>query len=206
MYDQLKIPLKEDYLKGIQEYRNHERRDPMYKVASFLVETFWNNTSEMVDGLGVLLLTWNQAFYRYGSFDFDVLESFIIKNLETINRYRNRDIDTLNDVDNTTIISLFTELLDALKITTGKNAGRKSPVAVSKALHLLAPSFFPLWDDKISRGYDCHYQEKPEQKYLKFSYIIKNIKKVVKEYRTDKRTTLKLIDEYNYSKYTKKWI
>ena len=31
----------------------------------------------MADGLGVLLLTWNNAFYRFGSFAFDELEKCI---------------------------------------------------------------------------------------------------------------------------------
>jgi hypothetical protein len=26
-----------------------------------------------------------------------------------------------------------------------------------QALHLLAPGFFPLWDEKIARAYDCYY-------------------------------------------------
>jgi hypothetical protein len=45
--------------------------------------------------------------------------------------------------------SLFNDFLEALK-TPPRNdkKERKSPVAVAKALHLLAPHFFPLWDNK----------------------------------------------------------
>ena len=58
---------------GYLAFQAHEARDAMYKTATFLVETFWGKPREMSDSLGVLLLTWNQAFYRYGLFDFDAL-------------------------------------------------------------------------------------------------------------------------------------
>lgn len=64
-----------DLVRGCQAFRARESRDSMYSVASFLVRHFWGRPREVADGLGVLLLTWNQAFYRYGGFDFDRLES-----------------------------------------------------------------------------------------------------------------------------------
>jgi len=85
--------------------------------------------------------------------------------------------------------------------------GRKSPVAVAKALHLLSPKFFPLWDDKIAKAYNCYYNENPAEKYVSFCKITKAIGEIVKNYiiRSDK-TLIKLTDEYNYSKYTQRWI
>ena len=62
----------------------------MYRVATFLVSHFWGKSSDMADGLGVLLLTWNQAFYRYGIFDFDKLEKSITDTLHKIDNFRNR--------------------------------------------------------------------------------------------------------------------
>jgi len=66
----------------------------MYKVATFLVSHYWGKPSDMADGLGVLLLTWNQAFYRYGIFDFDKLEKCITDNLRKIESFRGKDIFT----------------------------------------------------------------------------------------------------------------
>jgi len=71
---QIPIPNCKEFCKGVEEYEKHEKRDVMYKVATFLVSYFWGKPSDMADGLGVLLLTWNQSFYRYGSFDFNKLE------------------------------------------------------------------------------------------------------------------------------------
>lgn len=80
-------------------------------------------------------------------------------------------------------------------------------MAVAKALHLLAPNFFPLWDETIARAYGCYYNENPAEKYVLFCKITKTIADKVRNYilRSDKTLT-KLIDEYNYSKYTQGWI
>jgi hypothetical protein len=81
------------------------------------------------------------------------------------------------------------------------------PVSVAKALHLLAPTFFPLWDDKIAKGYQCHYSCNPSGQYLKFMTISKNMVESLRG-KVDARgsTLLKVIDEYNYAKFTKGWI
>jgi len=201
------ISNREEFLKGCEEFEKHEKRDAMYKVATFLVSHFWGKPSDMADGLGVLLLTWNQAFYRYGIFDFDKLEECITDNFPKIENFRNRDISSLSNSDEDDIKGLFNKFLEALQIDSGKMQGRKSPVAVAKALHLLAPKFFPLWDDKIARAYRCYYSEYPAERYISFCKVTKAIADEVKNYisRSDK-TLIKLIDEYNYSKYTQGWI
>ncbi len=38
----------------------------MCKTATFLVNEFCAHPADIADSLGVLLLIWNQAFYRYG--------------------------------------------------------------------------------------------------------------------------------------------
>lgn len=203
----MNIPSREEFLKGCEEFEKYEKRDAMYKVATFLVSHFWGKPADMADGLGVLLLTWNQAFYRYGIFDFDKLEKCIIGNFQKIESFRNRDILSLSSSDEDNIKGLFAKFLEALQIDAGKMQGRKSPVAVAKTLHLLAPNFFPLWDDKIARAYGCYYNVNPAEKYVSFCKITKIIADKVRNYIDNPDKTLtKLIDEYNYSKYTQGWI
>lgn len=195
--------------KGIKEFRKREARDPMYKVASFWIKHFWGKPKNVAEGLGVLLLTWNQAFYRFGRFDFKKLENFLKKYQRQIGELRKRDIDDFSDSDQFEIRILFNKLMDALQIPSGKSKGKKSPVATVKALHLLAPKFFPIWDDKIARAYNCKWQNsnKAVKKYIDFCYKIKEIvKKLGKCVNNKNVSILKLIDEYNYAKYTKKWI
>jgi len=266
----------------------------MYKVATFLVNYFWDKPSKstdrlgIADGLGVLLLTWNNAFYRYGPFDFEKLEKCIIDNLPKIEEFRSRPISTLSSSDNDSIKQLFIEFLSALQIdiirfsdkNTKKYAQKqltdlllklgvkyrtngnlrslydsikddqkikdalefidekrsnskksyvvikiskltdrqqkivessklimRSPVAVAKALHLLAPEFFPPWDNKIARkGYQCNYAKNPAEKYLTFCQKMKTMESKIKNCADKPSKLIKLIDEYNYSKYTQGWI
>jgi len=201
------IPSREEFHKGCEEFEKHEKRDSMYKVATFLVSHHWGKPSDMADGLGVLLLTWNQAFYRYGAFDFDKLEKCIDNNFPQINGFRNREISSLSGSDVEDIEHLFNTFLEVLQIDSGTKKGTKSPVAVAKALHLLAPDFFPLWDDKIARYYGCYYNREPAKKYVSMCRITEAIAEKIREYtaRSDK-TLIKLIDEYNYTRYTKGWI
>ena len=69
--------------KGFTAFQAHEARDAMYKTAAFPVDHFWGRLGDMADSLAVLLLTWNQAHSRYGSFDFGklrhVLQSFSLR-------------------------------------------------------------------------------------------------------------------------------
>lgn len=188
---------------GYTAFQEHEVRDAMYKTATFLVKNFWGKPKEMSDGLGVLLLTWNNAFYRYGLFDFNALEKCISHNQQTLNDYCKRNILDYTPADDDAIKSLYEQFLEALQIADGKVAGRQSPVAVAKALHLLAPAFFPLWDDKIARAYKCHY------KYIPFIHKMQALAQTLEPHvgaETTGKTLLKLIDEYNYAKFTKAWI
>ena len=198
-----------NFKKGYLAFQRHEKRDSMYRTATFLVAHFWGKPGEMADSLGVLLLTWNQAFYRYGIFDFGKLEDCIRRNFQLLDEYRRSNILNYCAADDEAIENLFRDLLDALRISDGKKKGTKSPVAVAKALHLLASDFFPLWDYEIARAYNCRYSIDPEAKYVMFVRKSKEMAEELKSTVNTKavgKTLLKLIDEYNYAKYTRGWI
>ena len=198
----------ERFERGYKTFEAREPRDAMYKTATFLVEHFWGQPKDMADGMGVLLLTWNQAFYRYGFFDFALLEEALGANMAVIEGFRPRGIESLMEADEPTIKRLFLDLLNALRIKEGKKRGCKSPVAVAKALHLLAPSFLPLWDNKIARAYDCYYNVNPDQKYVAFAYKMQALARQLQQHvpLDCGRSFLKLIDEYNYAEYTGGWL
>lgn len=198
----METPSRDAFIQGFTEYERREKRDPMYKVATFLLDYFWGKPSDMADALGVLLLTWNQAFYRYGPIDFERLEGCITKNLKRVEAYRQREILSLTHADESEIQDLFVEFMDAL----GIEGGKKSPVSSSKALHLLAPAFFPLWDEKIAKAYGCYYETRAAAQYIRFCRITKEIALAVGSYGVkSERTLVKLVDEYNYAKFTKGW-
>lgn len=205
----MQILTTDDVVRGAAAFQAHETRDAMYKVATFLVDHFWAHPADMADALGVLLLTWNQAFYRYGSFNFDELEGCIERNLPSLRAFRARDIQTFNSADEALVVHLFTDFLDALRVRKDGVPGNASPVAVSKALHLLAPAFFPLWDQEIAHSYGLGYSSHADQKYVKFMHAMKAIAGSLDTTRlstASAKTLLKLIDEYNYSHFSKSWI
>jgi hypothetical protein len=191
--------------RGCEEFQAREKRDAIYKTATFLVDYYWGRPAEMADGLGVLLLTWNQAHYRYGGFDYGKLEECIANNIVTLESYRAKTILEFTDDDEPHIRDLFEQFLVAL--ATAEGTKKRSPVAVAKALHLLAPGFFPLWDKKIAQAYGCDYSLKPAQKYMAFVRLSLNMALSLQSVALPTgKTLLKLIDEYSYAKFTKGWV
>ena len=191
-------------------FEDWEPRDSMYRVSTFLVHEWWGNPAKLVDALSVLLLIWNGAFYRYGSFNEDALESCLRQNEEKLNAFRDREISAFSATDEADTERLFLLLSQALKRTVD---GVESPVSVGKALHLLAPNFFPLWDQYIAPAHGCPYMgELPSVAYIVFTRKIRAITVQLKaELASDgdgrkdwlsRKTLLKRIDEYNYMKYT----
>lgn len=201
------IPSQKEFLQGIKEFERREPRDAIYEVSSFFIPYFWKDFYNMAIGAGAFLLSYNQAFYRYGIFDFDKLENCIRANFLKLSSFRKRCITDLLESDEEDIKRLFGEFLEALQIDSGKTQGRKSPVSVSKTLHILAPGFFPMWDYKIARGYGYDYYKNPDEKYILFCRTMRIFANRVKGYITHSdKTLVKKIDEYNFEKYTRGYV
>jgi hypothetical protein len=201
-------PNKAAFFEGIRRFLGDEPRDPMYTLATRLLNMDWGDQAQMADDLGVLLLTWNQAFYRYGEFEYRPLERAIRRNLPLLTGWRRRAIATLGPADDPVIRRLFDEFLEALRAKHGRRY-RRTPVGVAKALHLLCPGFLPLWDFNIAAGFGCRYANDPSAAYLKFCYLTKEWASRIRSYgdppkrlKHTRRTLVKLIDEYCYSRWT----
>ena len=202
-------------MNACKEFDKYSEYDSFYKVSTEHISKNWNNRREMTIGTGVILLTWNFPYYRklYGSLKFEKLEHCINKNFVGLNSFRGRDISILSENDEQLIRSLFNDFLEASMSQSRKDKG-KSPVSVAKALHVLVPTFFPMWDSNIAPAYkQNYYNGKPEEKYISFCKQIKCIYEHIAKYEdvisyasNSNKTLIKLIDEYNYSKYTGKWI
>jgi len=112
---------------------------------------------------------------------------------------------------------------------------RKTVTGTSKCLHLLTPSLLPMCDEAISQAYGCWwvYSDFGFSEYFKFmeytkilaeqlvteyskKHNIQNSDQVemrlvneIKTYSGDtyqyNKSLLKIIDEYNYAKYSKEW-
>lgn len=96
---------------------------------------------------------------------------------------------------------------------------KKNYTSASKALHILNPKFFVMWDYKIRDGYGCCENEEGY-----FNFLLrcqKEIEKIISTYESDypsgpeisqkiyegpPKSIVKLLDEYNIAKYTKEWL
>ncbi|MCK4327021.1 MAG: hypothetical protein KAW41_00940 [Candidatus Diapherotrites archaeon] len=157
----------------------------------------------LADAISVLLLVWNQGFYRYGRLNFTKFDKAIKKNKPLLAKFRKRKIASFTAKDETTIKKLFNDLLEATSIKTRKQKKKMvSPVSVAKALHMMAPRFFPLWDGAIAVGWGCRFnRDNAADKYLKF---MRQNKELMGKY-SGRGLTLKMIDECSYAIYTAGW-
>jgi hypothetical protein len=191
-------------------FEEWEPRDTMYRVSTFLVGEWWGDPAKLVGALSVLLLTWNGAFYRFGNFGEQSLETCLRENEAMLSAFREREIASFCEADEAETVKLFNAVSKALR---RESDGVESPVSAGKALHLLAPNFFPLWDRYIARSYDCPYAgELASVAYIAFTRRIRAIAvkltaelanegDVQKEWLS-RKPLLKRIDEFNYMKYT----
>jgi hypothetical protein len=73
---------------------------------------------------------------------------------------------------------------------------------------MLAPAFFPLWDKKIADAYGCAYADAPTARYLEFillqKSLVSELSEVIESLSAEK-TALKVLDEFNYARFTKGW-
>ena len=183
-----------DLLRGCAGYIEHEKRDAMYKLARKLIKEANWRSQELAEGLGVLLLTWNAAFYtKYGSFDFDVLEDYLKQNTTMLKEYSERNILSYSNADDNQIQTVFKELLEVTKSV--KKIGR-TPVGVSKTLHLLAPNYFSLWDTAIAKEYKVYWYSPPDKapkKYTEFQSMSYEIaKNILNSYITEHKVSTEI--------------
>lgn len=193
-------------LKDINDAHNvfeaHESRNLFYRAATELVESALNGKSKLTvaEALAVLLQTWNRAYYQYRKFDddhFKSIDELWEKHQNTLAEYRKRMIDNVNRNEQATITSLFQYFEKIL-----------GPVGAAKSLHLLAPGFFPLWDRAIATQYQLRLGRAGSNGdcYWRFMLITKQQFIDLNSQEPELKNLLKLIDEYNYCKYTKGWM
>ena len=191
-------------------YEAREPSDLFYRAATELVERMlpddsplelgtkyvdrrvWQDAPlNLAESLAVLLRTWNAAFYRFH-------ERFDDKHLNKINglvesygpqlwALRRRSIATLSNDDEESVRSLFAAFAEVL-----------GQVGAAKALHLLAPHFFPLWDTAIAELiYHVHMKKRGFNAAGYWTFMNK-VKEQCDRLGDIGRNPLKALDEYNY--------
>jgi len=185
-----------------QSFLQNEPRDLFYRAAIHLVNEAWNNQGalNLSEAVSVLLQTWNRSFYQYRRFTndhFTDIERLFQTQFNTFQQYRAREITSLQDNEEQTIVGLFHAFESVL-----------GPVGAAKTLHLLAPKFFPIWDRTIAVAYDLSLSETGTNgsNYFAFAKCQKQQAEVLAVNLPNGLTAVKAIDEYNYCHFSKGWI
>jgi hypothetical protein len=191
--------------KGRYNFQCRDKRDRLYNKALFLVDHYWKCPKDVAESLQLMLFLWNQRYYRKNELDIDKLQTCITNRHKILTKFRQRDILDYTANDNVTIREVFQDFLDSLQSREGtknKEQDKKPKTPTAKALHLIAPNFFPLWDHDIRAEYGCRGGLAGH--YLKFMKKIKRIAESLDSHveRIEGMTLLKRIDMYNYEHFT----
>lgn len=183
-------------------FEANEPRDLFYRVATELVALALRRATELslAEALAVLLQTWNKAYYQYRRFDnahFASLQRLLSTHEAALAKYRDQLIDALEPEEGREVAKLFHAFEQVL-----------GPVGAAKALHLLAPKLFPLWDRAIAKAYGLQLRGRGSNAQQYWEFLLLSQKQCRGLRRGVGRHTnpLKAIDEYNYCRYTKRWL
>jgi hypothetical protein len=177
-----------------------EPRDLFYRVASSLVTRAIGGTESQFtlgEAVAVLLMSWNSNYYRFRKPDpshVGQIETVVEVNLAFLMSMRARRIDELSDVDFADMRLVF-EQFDQLL----------GPVGAAKALHLLAPAVFPIWDGAIAIAYRRRLGPRGTngERYAVFAAVTASQCRELAGHDDAPVDILKALDEWNYVRYTR---
>lgn len=182
------IDLKE-LKKKCQEFDELEEKGSFYDMARNLVENGFE-----IEGYIIISATWNRREFAKASSEFPLNEFRRVAEEDCKLLFQKLDGLRFEDVNFDDIRSEIIQLYDILSEFRGIKY-----VGASKIMHLKNPQLFVMWDTNIRQFYRI-WDTKAEN-YLKFLKKMQEISNHIKW--TDKRKTLaKVIDEYNFMKFT----
>jgi hypothetical protein len=146
------------------------------------------NTEELASAVADWLQDLNRQYFRFRPDEVTTLVGRLLtvlqKNMGSLVKFQARSVKSLTLSDKSEILQLF----NVLRAQCG-------PVGAGKALHVLAPTFFPLWDDKIAAGYGVM---RDDEGYFQFMNLVKGQVQHLPDDIVPGVSILKILDEYNY--------
>jgi hypothetical protein len=211
-----------ELLRGVNAYatnnkndKNNERRFPVERYEEEKIRDIFY--SELIEYKGIplekaiihVLSAWNQ---RVPVDEMKLNEA--VRNVpDTIKKWDIVKIDLWKN--HSEITKIFKNFINTAKPNeNGRN--RKNYTGASKALHIINPRFFIMWDEAIRDRYGCRENEEGY-----FNFLLrcqKEIEEIISTYERDyqeiaeriyegpPKSIVKLLDEYNIAKYTNTWI
>lgn len=196
------LPTLQDLQDAHNEYTKIMRGDFAYRGATELINFGFDKPNPHILALGVVILLrdWNKGYYRFKHHDalddshLASIEQFVRNHLQTFRSFRERSIENFTEIDNATIQRTF----EAFHPIVGS-------VGAAKALHILAPRYFPPWDAAIASKYGCSLTQDKNKKAVKdavkYCIFIDKVRQEFNELGGEQvlgSNPLKSIDEYNW--------
>jgi hypothetical protein len=168
-----------------------ELRDEIYGWSLNLIEKGYK-----LEGIFLLLATWNFAYLRYHLIGFKLEEFKKILNSCDFEFFKGKKFEDADLAD-----SEITDRMKRIYSSLSRFEGIKY-VGASKIMHLLQPNFFMMWDGKIIK----HYKKRTPRGYINTtsSGYVNFMKEMQKRYRNKEFPNLqedvsvpRAIDIYN---------
>ena len=194
-------------LRGLARARKiYERkvpRDLFYRAATELIALARRRktTLTLSEALALLLRTWDASYFgSNGTFDqmqFGGLEKMLKLHGARLRACQSRTIESISTRDEEPVQVLFAGFESIL-----------GPVGAAKALHFLAPRFFPIWDPKIAKAYGVSLGKTGSNagRYWQFVGMAREQAEALRSSGHESREILKELDEYNYCRFTNSWM
>ncbi len=195
----LEIPTSKDVTEAHKVFAAKEPRgtDQYWNALGNVQQGFQNDDlHRAANAIAALIKSWNWNHLRFhpektARLESDV-ENLIVANYPLLCQFRARSLASITAADRPTVLGLFSNFADTL-----------GPVGSAKALNLIAPSLFPLWDNAIACEYGVDLSASGYALFMAISLV--QIERLAGQL-PEGLAPLKTIDEYNYCKFTKKWV
>lgn len=175
-------------------YVEKEARGYAYRLAQHLLADAGFSDGEAVH---TLLSIWNSRSSYTRSSTPSTIEALLVETADARSAFDDRPITSLVDAERGAVASIYVAFRTHL-----------GPVGAAKALSVLQPRFFPLWDSDIAYaylGYKWRKSGATADCYLTFiDYVIEQCAAV--DEAQFGAVLLKTLDEWNYVIWTKGWI
>lgn len=197
--------LYDDFCDPTEEYNKAEPRGFVYDISRDLIKKAkmeegddWVESDKTVKGILLLLFCWNYAYPGTKKLKHNEISKLMDESKKDIKKLQEKTITNFDEEDYKIITNLFENFKELLGQT-----------GASKALSLLNPKLFLMWDTKIRKRLDKELipgiSKGDPQHYLKY---LKSMKYIIEKNELgkkikDERTLAKKIDEYNYLKIIK---
>jgi hypothetical protein len=153
-----------------------------------------DDSAAVAESVAAFLKSWNWNYYRFQPNKLPLVQAdvarLIAQSRSELQRFRARDVGSLEMADRQPILRLFVAFEQRL-----------GPVGTAKSLNVLAPRFFPLWDNPICYAYGVVMAA---HGYFLFMSLVKE--QIGQIDLPDSLLPLKTLDEYNYCRYTNDWL